>query len=90
MENKEDVVVEKTAEEKLAELEAKLAEAEAQNKNLKATLSEKNSENATKKREIEEYAESASRIRTDSIHLEQRNHTLVRTERPYALRCLCR
>ena len=55
MENKEDVVVEKTAEEKLAELEAKLAEAEAQNKNLKATLSEKNSENATKKREIEEW-----------------------------------
>lgn len=55
MENKEDVVVEKTAEEKLVELEAKLAEAEAQNKNLKATLSEKNSENATKKREIEEW-----------------------------------
>ena len=55
MENKDDVVVEKTAEEKLAELEAKLAEAEAQNKNLKATLSEKNSENATKKREIEEW-----------------------------------
>lgn len=54
MENKEDVV-EKSAEEKLAELEAKLAEAEAQNKNLKATLSEKNSENATKKREIEEW-----------------------------------
>ena len=55
MENKEDVVVEKTAEEKLVELEARLAEAEAQNKNLKATLSEKNSENATKKREIEEW-----------------------------------
>ena len=55
MENKDDVVVEKTAEEKLVELEAKLAEAEAQNKNLKATLSEKNSENATKKREIEEW-----------------------------------
>ena len=55
MENKDDVVVEKTAEEKLAELEAKLVEAEAQNKSLKATLSEKNSENATKKREIEEW-----------------------------------
>ena len=50
MENKDDVVVEKTAEEKLAEMEAKLAEMEAQNKNLKATLSEKNSENATKDR----------------------------------------
>lgn len=54
-ENKEGIVAEKTAEEKLVELEARLAEAEAQNKNLKATLSERNSENATKKREIEEW-----------------------------------
>ena len=62
---------EKTVE-RIAELEAALKEAEAQNKNLKATLSEKNSENASKKREIEEWKEKYNSTLTEAQLAEQK------------------
>ena len=57
---------------RIAELEAQLKEFEAQNKNLKATLSERNSENASKKREIEEWKEKYNSTLTEAQLAEQK------------------
>lgn len=57
---------------KIAELEEKLKEYEAQNKSLKATLSERNSENASKKREIEEWKEKYNSTLTEAQLAEQK------------------
>lgn len=57
---------------RIAELEAQLKEYEAQNKNLKATLSERNSENASKKREIEEWKEKYNSTLTEAQLAEQK------------------
>ena len=62
----------KVVDPKVAELEEQLKELEAQNKNLKATLSERNSENASKKREIEEWKEKYNSTLTEAQLAEQK------------------
>ena len=57
---------------KLKEYEEKNKEYEAQNKNLKATLSERNSENASKKREIEEWKEKYNSTLSEAQLAEQK------------------
>ena len=56
----------------LKEVEAQNKEYEAQNKSLKATLSEKNSENASKKREIEEWKEKYNSTLSEAELAEQK------------------
>lgn len=68
----EVIIEENKTEVTIAELEAKIKEYEAQNKNLKATLSERNSENASKKREIEEWKEKYNSTLSEAQLAEQK------------------